>query len=175
MRKQSIFIIFAIILTSCNSLAVNAQSLSPSDAPSSSAIESSTQAPSTGIEATWKTYTNTQVGFSIQYPSNWQEQDLPDEVAGTRHHIVLNGPEGAVELLWGTGFGGACPEGYQPIAVAKGTLPACHLQREDGTELWSLTGNPLENASFGGEAYTNDATTESHAVVLKVISTLSFP
>jgi hypothetical protein len=131
--------------------------------------------PSSVTETTWKTYTNAQVGFSIQYPSNWQEEDLPDEVGGQRHHIVLKGSEGGVELLWGTGFGGACPEGYQPIAVAKGTLPACHTQREDGTELWSLTGEPLENTSFAGEVYTNNATAESRTVVLQVVSTLSFP
>ena len=169
MKKQFIFIIGAIILASCNSLGVNTQSPSPSIA------DSSTQTPSSVPETTWKTYTNPQVGFSIQYPSTWQEEDLPDEVAGTRHHIVVKGPEGAVDLLWGTGFGGACPDGYQPIAVAKGTLPACHMQREDGTELWSLTGNPLKNTSFGGEVHTNDTTAQSRAVVLQVLSTLSFP
>jgi len=131
--------------------------------------------PSPVTVRTWKTYTNAEVGFSIQYPSNWQEEDLPDEDGGQRHHIVLRGPEGGVELQWGTGFGGACPEGYQPIVVAKGTLPACHTQREDGTDLWSLTGNPLENTGFGGFAYTNDATAGSRAVVLQVVSTLSFP
>ena len=131
--------------------------------------------PAPVTETTWKTYTNAEVGFSIQYPSNWQEKDLPDEVAGTRHHIILNGPEGAVELLWGTGLGGACPEGYQPITVANGSLSACHTQREDGTELWSLAGQPLENTNLVGEVYTNDATAESRAVVLQVISTLSFP
>jgi hypothetical protein len=173
MRKQSIFILFAILLASCNSLAGKTQS--PSATPSPIIVNSSTQAPSPTTATTWNTYTNAQVGFSIQYPSNWQEEDLPDEVAGTRHHIVLKGPEGAVELLWGTGFGGACPEGYQPIAVANGTLPACHTQREDGTELWSLSGQPLENTGFGGFVYTNDATPESRAVVLQVVSTLSFP
>jgi predicted small secreted protein len=175
MRKQSIFLIFAIMLASCNSLAGTTQSPSPSSMPSPSTTASSTQAPSSGIDATWKTYSNAKVGFSILYPSNWQVQDLPDEVAGTRHHIVFNGPEGGVELLWGTGFGGACPEGYQPIAVAKGTLPACHTHREDGTDLWSLAGQALENTTFAGEVYTNDATVESRAVVLRVISTLSFP
>jgi hypothetical protein len=115
------------------------------------------------------------VGFSIRYPADWQEQDLPDEVAGTRHHIVLKGPEGEVDLQWGTGFGGACPDGYQPIAVAKGTLPACHTQREDGTELWSLSGQLLENTGFGGLVFANDTTPKSRAVVLQVVSTLSFP
>jgi hypothetical protein len=87
----------------------------------------------------------------------------------------LKGPEGAVELLWGTGFGGACPEGYQPIAVAKGTLPACHTQRDDGTELWSLAGQPIGDTNFTGFVFTNDTTLKSREVVLQVISTLSFP
>lgn len=169
MKKQFIFIIFTIVVASCNSIAGNTQPPSPSTA------DGSTPTPLPVHETTWKTYMNTQAGFSIEYPSNWQEQDLPDEVAGTRHHIVLKGPEGGVDLLWGTGFGGACPDGYQPIAVAKGTLPACHIQRDDGSELWSLTGNPLKNTSFGGEAYTSDATANSRAVVLQVVSTLSFP
>jgi len=175
MRKQSVFLIFAILLASCSSLAGNTQSRPPSAAPSPATAGSSTQAPSPVTETTWQTYTNPQVGFSIQYPSNWQEQDLPDEVGGTRHHILVKGPEGEVDLQWGTGFGGACPEGYQPIAVAKGTLPACHTQRADGTELWSLSGQPLQNTSFGGFVFTNDATAKSRAVVLQVVSTLSFP
>jgi hypothetical protein len=131
--------------------------------------------PSPVTETTWKTYTNAQVGFSIQYPSNWQEKDLPDENDGQMHHIVLKGPEGAVELKWGIGFGGACPEGYQPIAVAKGTLPACHTQREDGTELWSLAGTKIGDTTFVGDVYTNDTIAESRSVVLQVVSTLSFP
>jgi len=137
--------------------------------------ESSTQASSSGIDSTWKKYTNEQVGFSIQYPANWQEQDLPDENEGQQHHIALQGPEGGVELIWGTGLGGACPEGYQQLNVAKGSLPACHAQREDGTESWSLAGQTLGDTGFAGFVYTNDTTAESQAVVLQVVSTLSFP
>src|SRR5215208_1745727 len=129
MRKQSIVLIFVMVLASCNSFAGNTQS------PSPSTTVSSTQAPSSGIETTWETYTNTDVGFSIQHPSDWQAQVLPDENEGQMHHIALQGPEGGVELTWGTGLGGACPEGYQPIAVAQGTWPACHVQREDGPDL----------------------------------------
>jgi len=91
------------------------------------------------------------------------------------HHIALQGPEGGVELVWGVGLGGACPEGYQPMAVAKGSLPACHTQRDDGTELWSLAGQPVGDTNFTGFVYTNDTSAESRAVVLQVISTLSFP
>jgi hypothetical protein len=168
-RKQFIVLIVVMLLASCSSFVQNTQS------PSPTSTISATQEPSSEVDASWKTYTNAEAGFSIQYPANWQEQALPDINAGQMHGIALQGPEGAVELKWGIGFGGACPGGYQPIPVAKGTLSACHTQREDGTELWSLTGDPLPNDSFGGEAYTNDATEESRALVLQVVSTLSFP
>ncbi|MFT3893404.1 MAG: hypothetical protein QM730_17385 [Anaerolineales bacterium] len=133
----------------------------------------STSAPA--AETNWQTYTNADVGFSIQYPANWQEQDLPDENDGQMHSIALNGPEGEIVLKWGVGFGGACPQGYEQIAVAKGTVSACHTQKEDGTELWSLTGDPLGNTGFGGVAQTNDTSTASRDLVLQIISTLRFP
>jgi len=169
MRKQSMFLIFVMVLASCSSFAQNPQS--PSPAPTVSA----TQAPASDVDASWKTYTNAEVGFSIQYPASWQEQDLPDENDGQLHRIALQGPEGGVELVWGVGLGGACPEGYQPIAVAKGSLSACHTQRDDGTELWSLAGQPIGDTNFGGFVFTNDTTARSREVVLQVISTLSFP
>ena len=169
MKKASLFLIFVMILASCSSFAQNPQS--PSAAPTVSA----TQAPSSEEDLSWKTYTNAEVGFSIQYPANWQQQDLPDENAGQMHHISLQGPEGGMELVWGVGLGGACPDGYQPIAVAQGTWPACHTQRDDGTELWSLAGQAIGDINFGGFVYTNDTTAESREVVLRVLSTLSFP
>jgi hypothetical protein len=168
-KKRSIFLIFVIVLASCSSLAQNPQS--PSAAPTVSA----TQATASEVEASWKTYTNAGAGFSIQYPADWQEQDLPDENDGQMHRIALQGPEGGVELAWGVGFGGACPDGYQPIAVAQGTWPACHNQREDGTDVWSLAPPPIGDTNFGGFVYTNGTTAESREVVLQVLSTLSFP
>ena len=175
MRKLTIFLTFVILLAACNSLASSTQSPSPSATSAPSTAVSSTQAVPSATETPWKTYTNPQVGFSIQYPSNWQEQGLPDENAGQMHHIALKGPEGAVELVWGTGLGGACPDGWQPLAIAKGSWPACHSQRQDGTELWSLAAQPVGNTSFTGFVNTNDATEKSRAVVLQVVSTLSFP
>lgn len=175
MKKQSLFLFFVIVLASCNPLAGNPQSLPPSVTPSPSVVHSSTQTPSSSIDSTWKKYTNAQVGFSIQYPSYWQEENLPDENQGQMHHIALKGTEGGVELIWGTGLGGACPEGYQPMAVAKGNWSACHAQKKDGTDLWSLAAQSIGNTNFAGFVYTNDTTTKSREVVLQVVSTLSFP
>ncbi|HSM71247.1 MAG TPA: hypothetical protein VK851_06860 [Anaerolineales bacterium] len=174
MKKQFLFLFFAIALASCSSLAGNTQVTSPS-VTTPGVTEYSYQTSSSSTEPAWKNYTNEQVGFSIQYPSDWQEEDLPDENQGQMHHIALKGPEGGVELTWGTGLGGACPDGYQPMAVEKGNWPACHTQKEDGTELWSLAVQPVGGVGFSGLVYTNDTTAKSREVVLQVISTLSFP
>ena len=169
LKKRSMLLIFVMVLASCSSVAQNPQS------PASNPTMSATQAPASEVDAFWKTYTNAQAGFSIQYPADWQEQDLPDENDGQMHRIAVQGAQGGVELVWGVGLGGACPQGYQPIAVAQGTWPACHNQREDGTDVWSLAPPPIGDSSYGGFVYTNDTTAESREVVLQVLSTLSFP
>jgi len=168
-RKRFMSLILVMVLVSCSSFAQNTQP------PSSTPAVSATQASSSVVDASWKTYTNTEAGFSIRYPANWQQQTLPDENYGQLHHIVLQGPEGAVELLWGVGLGGACPSGYEPLAVAQGTWPACHTQKEDGTDAWSLAPPPVGGIDFGGFVYTNDTTAQSREVVLQVLGTLSFP
>jgi hypothetical protein len=61
------------------------------------------------------------------------------------------------------------------MTTAQGTWPACHAQKEDGTDLWSLAGQPVGETSFSGLVYTNDTSPKSREVVLQVISTLSFP
>jgi hypothetical protein len=123
----------------------------------------------------WKTYTNAEAGFSIRYPSSWRMEPMPDENAGLLHRVSFQGQEGGIELDWGTGIGGACPEGYQPLELAQGDLPVCHSQSADGTEQWSLAGKQLDGISFGGNAYTSDASPASRDLVLRVLATLSFP
>jgi len=169
MKKLIMFLVLVLVLASCNTVAGQAQFIPPSPAADS------IQAPASVIDSSWKTYTNVEVGFSIRYPASWQEESLPDENAGQMHHIALKGTEGEVELIWGTGLGGACPDGYQPVAVANGTLPACHTQRADGADQWSLESQTIGNTGFTGNIFTNDTTASSREVVLKVISTLRFP
>jgi len=169
MKKLMVSLIVLMMVVSCNSFAKSPQS------PSPNSTVSAQQAPSAEVEASWITYSNAEVGFSIQYPANWQEQDLPDENDGQRHHIIVQGPEGGVELVWGIGLGGACPEGYQSITFATGDWPACHSQRGDGTELWSLAAQAVGETDFTGFVYTNDTNTKSREVVLQVVSTLSLP
>ena len=119
----------------------------------------------------WQTYTNP-VGFSIQYPSSWKQAELPP--AATAQGAGLDGPEGTVELWWGTGFGGACPEGTSTVKVAQGELPACHTVGADGINHWEQINKELATTSFSGRAYTRDSTQASADAVLAVLATLAF-
>jgi hypothetical protein len=123
----------------------------------------------------WQTYKNSEAGFSIQYPSTWKMEALPDQNSGALHGVSLKGAEGGVELYWGVGFGGACPEGFQSIKVAQGELPVCYAKNADGTERWDNITKELSNTGFSARAYTTDTASSSHDLLLKVISTLSFP
>lgn len=169
MIKRSVFLILVVLLAACSPLTEEPQ------APAANPTVSPTQESVSEVEVPWSTYSNVEAGFSIQYPADWQQQDLPDENDGQMHHITVQGPEGGIELIWGTGLGGACPAGYEQVAVAQGTWPACHSQREDGTEMWSLAPPPIGDTQFGGFVYTNDTTVESREAVLAVLATLSIP
>jgi hypothetical protein len=129
--------------------------------------------PSAPVE--WQTYTNAEVGFSIEMPPTWSQQTLPDQNGGAIHGIAFTGPEGGVEVYWGVGFGGACPMGTVPVQLAQGVLPACHFTNSDGTEMWSQIGYEVSGGnSFSVRAYTSDVQPSSHDLVLQVIATLTF-
>jgi hypothetical protein len=132
--------------------------------------------PAATATSDWQTYTNSEAGFSIQYPSAWKMEALPDQNSGLLHGVSLKGAEGSVELYWGTGLGGGCtPKGIQKIQVAQGELQTCYVKNADGTEDWENISKNLSNASFSARAFTTDTASSSHDLLLKVISTLSFP
>jgi putative hemolysin len=123
----------------------------------------------------WQTYTNAEVGFSIQAPPTWSQQMLPDQNEGAIHGMSFTGPEGGVEVYWGVGFGGACPTGTEPVQISGSEVPACHSTQSDGTEVWSQIGYEVSGGnSFSVRAYTSDAQPSSHDLVLQVLSTLTF-
>jgi putative hemolysin len=123
----------------------------------------------------WQTYTNVEVGFSIQMPPTWSQQTLPDQNNGAVHGMAFTGPEGGVEVYWGVGFGGACPSGTEPVQLAQGELPACHTTNSDGTEVWSQIGYQVSGGNACSvRAYTSNAEPSSHDLVLQVLATLAF-
>ena len=130
-------------------------------------------APAPAAVDSWQTYSNP-AGFSIRYPATWTKEEVPQKAGDTYQTVSLKGTEGGVDLHWGVGFGGACPQGYTTVKVADGELPACYSKNADGTELWAQINKELATTSFSAEARTNNADTASHDLVLQVLSTLSF-
>lgn len=139
-------------------------------------IATACASPTPAATQDWQTYSNSDAGFSIQYPSTWKLETLPDQNSGALHGVSLKGAEGGVELYWGVGLGGGCtPEGIQTIKVAQGELQTCYGKNADGTERWENISKNLSDTSFSARAYTADTASSSHDLVLQVISTLSFP
>jgi len=158
----SLLALFLIVTTAC-----------AGPTPSSPTLSSPT---SSNSASDWQTYSNPEAGFSIRYPSTWNFEVLPDQNSGGLHGVSLSGAEGGVELYWGVGLGGGCAaEAIQKVKVAQGELQTCYGKNADETERWENISKELSAASFSARAYTTDATSSSHDLVLQVISTLSFP
>lgn len=146
----------------------------------STAIEPSppAQAPAPAASAAsaaaegWQTYTD-EAGFSISYPPDWTLAPVETDPSQPLQSATLEGPEGVFEMQWGMGFGGACAA-YTVVHAAQGQLTACHTLREDGSQLWSISGTPLAEGLFGGFAYTKDPSQASTDVLLAVLATLTF-
>ena len=143
-------------------------------APFPVAIPAPTAVPAPVAQDGWQTYTNP-LGFSIRYfAATWNQEELPQQAGETFQTVVVQGPEGEVDLHWGVGFGGACPQGYTTVKVAEGELPACYNKNADGTEVWTQINKELADTSFSAEARTSNADPASHDLILEVLSTLSF-
>ena len=142
--------------------------------PAASTLQPATLAAAPAPAGEWQTYTDAEVGFSLQTPANWSSEALPDQTP-TLHGRAFTGPEGAVEVYWGAGFGGGCPQGTEPVQLAQGDVPACHNTMPDGTEAWEQMYYQVEGGkSFAARAYTSNAEPASHDLVLQVLSTLTF-
>ena len=61
------------------------------------AVPSPAAEPATAASADWQTYTN-HLGFSIQYPATWSQEELPQQAGETIHTVTLQGTEGGVDL-----------------------------------------------------------------------------
>lgn len=126
-------------------------------------------------ELAWQPYEDTEGGFTLQYPSDWQMEDLPDDNGGLLRRFVVRGAEGEITIHWGVGLGGACPDGYKDFVIASGeTLQLCPNPQADGTNLWNLSGPLSEENGFSVFAQTNNSAPESTELVLKVLASITF-
>jgi hypothetical protein len=115
------------------------------------------------------------VGYTLKAPSTWGQAALPDQNNGAIHGVSYSGVEGGVEIYWGTGFGGACPGGTEPVQLAAGEVPACHTTNSDGTEEWNQIGYQVEGGNyFSVRAYTSNSQSTSHDLVIQSLATITF-
>ena len=142
--------------------------------PTAEATVPVSAAPEQAAAEGWQTYTNTEAGFSVRYPPNWSLTPSPPSTPEPMMNVdVLEGPEGRIELQWGSGFGGAC-SAYSALHLAQGQIPACHYVAPDGAQNWSLTSVKLPTVGVAGFAATKDAEPASADVVLAILATLAF-
>jgi len=142
--------------------------------PTAEATVPASATPEQAAAEGWQTYTNTEAGFSVRYPPNWSLTPNPPSTPEPMMHVdVLEGPEGRIELQWGSGFGGAC-FAYSALHLAQGQIPACYYVAPDGAQNWSLTSVKLPTVGVAGFAATKDAEPASADVVLAILATLTF-
>ncbi len=138
----------------------------------------SSAVPATTTPASWQSYRSDQGGFRIQYPSDWKFSELPPQNAGLLKSARIEGTEGGIELLWGTGLGGMCEENgvskYIRVPAVQGGLQTCYSKDRKGLEQWNQISTPGLKPGFQARAWTKDARVVSREIVLKVIASLYF-
>jgi hypothetical protein len=122
-----------------------------------------------------ESYINYEAGFGIKFPGPWDHQSPFDSPDSPQNQEIFSGSEGGVEISWGSGLGGACTTDTVQVELAEGKTTACYVKKGDGTEEWSqISHEEIGGNSFSIRAYTNDAQSSSHDLMLDVLSTLTF-
>ena len=121
----------------------------------------------------WKTYTNSQISLTFQYPQSWNIQELKDN--GAVSGVEINGSEGMVHAAWGSGFGGGCDAAdHMNFQIFGSSQNICH-GIVDGSENWNQIYKQLsKTVTFGMYAKANSPYQSNHNIVLKILSTFKF-
>lgn len=136
--------------------------------------------PASTVDAThdWKFYNNSEFGFSIAYPPTWSLRIEPERPSHDQElaHAFIEGPEGKIQLDWGSGLGGACdPDGWVEVQTLIGIAQACYGVDQNGIHHWSgFTQRLSSTTGFGAFAQTNSSSEADKNTILKIFSTLKF-
>jgi hypothetical protein len=132
-----------------------------------------TTAPSPTISAAigMKTYSNGEVPFQLKYPNNWQyTQPMPNSVTFT-------GNEGRVNIIWGSGFGGAyCIPMVSPTPYPR--LPqgfsGCITRNDDGSTSYVLMKELSSEVSVKLEAQATPQLNPMNNIVTQILESIEF-
>ncbi len=134
--------------------------------------------PTINPTANWKTYTNKELGYSIQHPSDWTEQYNKN-----RNLLVLTGNEGSVSILWSeraTDSVIACFESgtQQDIYSKAGVLHACRYFRDNGSETWNIIKQKFDDLRNNAVGFIIQGTyknpPKNSVVISQILSTFKF-
>lgn len=140
----------------------------------------------------WNRYTNSNAGFSIDYPSDWKviewhsDWDTADNTNVINTAVIKKGQESQILFQWGDiGFGGGCePENHDKLKLKADEIEICHVISSDMTS--DLEGKPLSgiheswgqiyapekyNVHVAAAAYSE---TKNSEAIKQILSTLSF-
>lgn len=129
----------------------------------------------------WKTYDQKDIKLSFRYPPNWNIEELNKDKykEGNWSGVRVKGEQGDVELLWGWGFGGACPGGYEDISIKNKKLHTCHGLDQEGYERWNqiggVEGKQMGNSGrvgFTAKASAYPPSQANRNTILKIISSI---
>lgn len=153
-------------------------SVSPTATTAQSPTMEAQVSPTTGTAMVMKTYSNTEVPFSIQYPSIWQQKEQIDTQGTQKPYAVnLTGNEGNVYIVWGTGFGGAyCAPSQNPqtYSIPSQGLTGCSTMNADGTESWFLFKEISNTLSIKIQAQAKAPYSANAAMITQILSSFKF-
>lgn len=131
----------------------------------------------------WKTYTDKDNIFSVEYPPTWKLSTSDSfsslhNSANGKKDVILNGPEGVFSYTWQDQFGGACGDGYTSMQLGNITVNTCHgigIPKK-GVEGWEIdkvidSKIPL---GFHIEATANSPISANRETILSIFSTFKF-
>jgi hypothetical protein len=134
-----------------------------SSTPTASPSASPSATPDT---AGWKTYTNTKLGFSIQYPPGWKQNYNPNV---SQVNLVDSSTTSSVSLTWSQH---AADQGN-----AGGCTSPCNSTAKDGSYTWILLKQlpgTTDNTGFIISASTYPDISDNRGIVDQILSTFEF-
>ena len=79
----------------------------------------------------WISFTNPQKTFTLMLPPKWKQTSTFSDPFYRK--FFFGGPEGTLEVLYGSGLGGGC-ENWSKIQIKTQSINACYLTETDNSE-----------------------------------------
>lgn len=128
-------------------------------------------------KTSWKEFKDPSGKYSFSFPDSWLISFDQSPYYKDKMDVLVEGPEGKVNVLWADSYGGACQDpGYEKLNIKSGEETICHAANitgtdiPDNTEFWQLQKQFKSNKPEG--IYLNAYAYNNREVVLQIIKSL---